>query len=490
MNDSTDILRDPRVLDTTLDRYFNQTQPDSTDTDPVLNSLVATEHGITPTATTQARIWQEVLTAHDRQPHLQPQIARFPQIGPYRQHYQLLSVTAAALLIVLIAAIWSNGTKPASAAAILAQAARVRTDPVGAGVKSYQGIVVGEMHSYRPDTGINGRATKWKAFFWFQAPNLARSEFYQDCLCIVRPNRKPFTGVVAPLSTGAPDMDLFSLSGSDGLSNWYYDAKSNTGTWTDSTSDGDFDKIVYLQSLLENVGQEADRVQLAGTETLLGRAVYVLDIKIKPQGGAYYPFTHKRLKIDQQSLIVLAEEDLDDKGQPYYKWEMVSLDLNVPVDPTLFTFMLPPAAVMTDWRTTDDQAELLKAWQTAADQVEFPLYRFTDIPADMKLTRASRNVDAGVRSTYGGVAFEQRMKAKNGTDAVIMIEGAHNIVIGAEEKLTVGPYTAYYQELAGQDQVRLRVDMGTTQVNLMAWPAEISKDELIKLAASLEKVRP
>src|SRR5262249_4853477 len=109
--------------------------------------------------------------------------------------------------------------------------------------------------------------------------------------------------------------------------------------------------------------------------------------------------------------------------------------------------------------------------------VNYPIYRTTQIPDGLSVSRASADKSEGV---------EQYILSKDATLVVHIEETTSSAVTGKEQKIPVGSFTGYYWEADGQ--YHLRVDMGTTQVAFTGWASEISKDDLMKLAASLQKV--
>ncbi len=468
-----DVARDPESpVPTALDSQ----------TADVARLVVAAKNTIPlPDPAVQNRIWQDVLSG------AQSPVLPRPVIRVRRWPRTLIGLAAALLVLILGVGIWLSGTRPVSAMDILARAARVATDPATSGLQSYQGIVQGTNYEYSADLGRLPFAHEALYYVWFQAPNKSRTEMYFRYDGVRRSKATPTPIPQVTLSHPDTEYLLYQIRGSDGSKGWYYSRESNMFDWTDPVfgirpqAEGPLSQAKDISTLLQDVGRSAESVSLVGSDSVAGRAVYVVDRIKKKDPADFIPYTHERLKIDQQTYITLGYELLDDKGQPFSSWEYANFEVNPSLDASLFTMTPPAGAHVYDYRTAPDEASLLRSWQQAAAQVPFPVYRPTNIPTRLKPSYALANTDAH--------PIEQRYRFGDHLGVVMLWESRDEGRSGVQ--IPLGPYTGYYQEHTYQNMTikELVVDTGDTRIMLLTF-SDVTKAELIQLAGSLQKVEP
>jgi outer membrane lipoprotein-sorting protein len=457
-------------------------EPIDPETAAMLQKVVKVETALSdPPEVTRRKIWQQVM-AHSTG---KPIIAR-PTIVPMRKVRLVMGLAAAAIVLLITGAVITSGTKPVSAAEILAKAQQVEANPTAFGLRSYYGEIAGETHAYSTDTGLNRGVSISKDYQWFQAPNRLRIEHYTDCFCVLHPKHipTPVPGSQYTLSTATPGVVFRSMTGSDGTTGWYYDI-NNLFIWSDAVVRMQSETVLQstsLKSLLQNVGEQAESVKLVGTDSVLGRSVYVLNVTRKSAGENDLPFKYEQLKVDQETYITLSTKIMDNKGNIFYSSEFTSLEINPVLDPGLFTFNPPKDAKIHDYRTTDNEAEILRSWHQASIDASFALYKPASWPPSMKVSRAAYE-----DTSAPWPSVRQQYYTADGDYAFLLMESTQQSGKPSYgEKVTAGLYTADYWEQFGTRYLGINIE--TTHILMIASFNAISKEDLLKVAASLQKV--
>ncbi|HEX8597533.1 MAG TPA: sigma-E factor regulatory protein RseB domain-containing protein [Chloroflexia bacterium] len=134
-------------------------------------------------------------------------------------------------------------------------------------------------------------------------------------------------------------------------------------------------------------------VTLVGDEQVAGRAAYVLEWNVTPEvleaeaAGDYRLNSHKyRLWIDQQFYLILKLQGWDKDGVLIEESHVERLELNKPVDPSLFLFKPPAGYVVADMRPASAK-DVAEGWRETSRQVTFTLYEPTGVVSNTRQLR-------------------------------------------------------------------------------------------------------
>jgi hypothetical protein len=117
--------------------------------------------------------------------------------------------------------------------------------------------------------------------------------------------------------------------------------------------------------------------KLAGSDTILGRPTYVIELTLVPgaslqRTGSQIP-ERVKLWVDKQIYVVLRTEGWDAQGRVLESSGYVSFEINKSVDAAVFNFTPPSDAAIVDMRLADAGA-LGESWQQASQQAPFALF--------------------------------------------------------------------------------------------------------------------
>ncbi len=152
-----------------------------------------------------------------------------------------------------------------------------------------------------------------------------------------------------------------------------------------------FDGSASLESVMKIAGGDrfagAYNRNTLGTEQIMGRDAWVLDIALKDplpqefidqglmadmQREADTP-AHWRIWVDQASYFKLKMTVWNYKGDVIGDDEVTALEINGSIDPALFNYALPAGALIADKHDTRNESKRVQLWQAAAKQVRFPV---------------------------------------------------------------------------------------------------------------------
>ncbi|HEX8231076.1 MAG TPA: hypothetical protein VF826_17445 [Chloroflexia bacterium] len=134
-------------------------------------------------------------------------------------------------------------------------------------------------------------------------------------------------------------------------------------------------------------------VTLVGDESVAGRAAYVLEWNVTPEvleaeaAGGYWLKSHKyRLWIDRQFYLILKLQGWDKDGVLIEESHVERLELNKPVDSSLFLFKPPAGYVVADMRPASDK-DVAEGWRETSRQATFTLYEPTGLASNTRQLR-------------------------------------------------------------------------------------------------------
>ncbi|MGE5138760.1 MAG: hypothetical protein ACM3JD_04800 [Rudaea sp.] len=183
------------------------------------------------------------------------------------------ALAAASLAIIAIVLAFASRPPTANAQEILDKARAAASSPAAAGIQSLE---LHETSTLRTDAGETLQTT---AARWFKAPASWRAEIQ--------------TTVTASNGQELPDRASASLSITDGTYVWYFDQKKNAVTIAPlpGNSSGQANSTAFgaqpdsLSALLAQASS-CFEPQLQGSDTVAGRAVYIVDLGVMKCGGA------------------------------------------------------------------------------------------------------------------------------------------------------------------------------------------------------------
>lgn len=423
----------------------------------------------------QTRVWNRVMAAANHA-QAQPRKSGGAWLA-WRPGLPRLAAIATAMLVLVglgSLAIF-GGTERAGAAEILSRAEKVAQDGAASGLASYRGTIKG--------SGTNGSpgqeaVAHYRQEIWFQTPGSERLEFYLEDLILPTPG---------PQETPVPTSELLegvSIRVTDGRTAWAYNTANNMVAQYDPDtldSAGPEFGATGLAGLLSTANEEYE-ARLVGSEPVLGRETHV--VELVPREGTFGAqlWTRRTLWIDKETYLTLKEVDQDERFARENSWQFTGLEINVPLDPSLFTFTPPPGAEIFDARPkpTPTGGEIDRTWRNLAGKADFQLYRPTHIPA--KLQPQLPGNDSG-----GTTTVTQKFSSKASPTALFIFQSKAGLPFEGRdgEVAQAGPYTGRYLE---RDFVRiLVVKIGNTEV-LLQGQAEVTKADLLEIAASLQPV--
>jgi|GEM_PF-4121686 len=398
---------------------------------------------------------------------------RLPAIPPKpSQFWRSTTFRLTVLGVILLGAVALFGlvflpTQSVNAAEIMVRAAQSTNNPIAFGLQSYHG-----------NLGLEGRNNasdpldQKQEEIWFKGPKSFRSESRQP-----QPNGQN---------------QLVVVQGSDGLNAWSYIPAQNLYTLLDPNPTNN--NITYRNTLLgatslTDVLQAANtyyEARLAAAETIVGRAVYVIEFTPRPGTQDYAPLkkaAHMKFWIDQQNYLQLGIEYRDAQNQLLFLARYTSLELNLALDSSLFRFVQPAGATIIDQRPLS-VSEVDRAWKQAAAQVPYKIFRPSFVPEgytpsnpQFQTPRSgvlNANYGAGQGNIYNYNALTI-MEAPTGTWKV---QG---------EKLMIGQVAAIYLKEKDGYLHHVFFELEGTAISVTS-EMELTKAQLIQIAESLQPV--
>jgi hypothetical protein len=146
--------------------------------------------------------------------------------------------------------------------------------------------------------------------------------------------------------------------------------------------------------------------KVTGTDNLLGRAAYVVELTIVPGGSIQSSDSqvpdHVKIWVDQQLYVVLRSESWSADGRLLQSSGYQAFQLNGPIDPAAFNFTPPQDADVVDMRTVDS-VELGEVWSQVVQQSHISLYSIVDPRLGLAPSRPTVNSARGtVSQAYWG----------------------------------------------------------------------------------------
>ncbi|HET9492804.1 MAG TPA: outer membrane lipoprotein-sorting protein [Chloroflexia bacterium] len=263
-------------------------------------------------------------------------------------------ITAGALTLALLVAVFWLGrpenTRPllSSAGDILAEAAKATrsSDVRSLHTRSAQ------QYSYTDGVGMNGWA-KATGESWAVRPNMHREEMNYTI-----PNGEEFV----------------SLTVGDGNALWRYQSQESDVVLVSEplTRTLDVTDAARFQQIIDDMGTGKYEAQYLGLEEVAGREAYVIDLTYAEAAGDRKPGREK-LWIDRDIFIVLKSEIWNREGTLIWSYVCTTVEVNVDIPRSIFTFDRPAGTTVWDTRPVDEQ-EAHELWQAAARQAGHPLY--------------------------------------------------------------------------------------------------------------------
>jgi outer membrane lipoprotein-sorting protein len=307
---------------------------------------------------------------------------------------------------------------------------------------------------------------------------------------------------------------------SDGTNLWSYDPQNKIANTHPLTAPG-FNEIgfsdIITRSYTQLRGLNSSCYNppiLQANDTVLGRVAYTID-----SGGMHCPapilpeFMGKRtLWFDQQTGLLLKDilyysrdnlslNRLND-NQPLDTWQVTGLQLNVAIEPSIFSFTPPPGTNVLDVYAFHQpyatpvggrySPNSLTSVDQARQELNFPIFIPTYLPAGLAAEPPTLNTEGpGIESLqifYHDHKGQIRLEVMNSTP-----DKLGNLAAQADETVTLANgITAYYryddtlyweQEgtyvAIGEGPYRSAIDSGC--------PSLLGKQQLIKIANSMSK---
>jgi outer membrane lipoprotein-sorting protein len=177
------------------------------------------------------------------------------------------------------------------------------------------------------------------------------------------------------------------LLGSDGTTSFLYDDTTHEFDLY-SNSQWDLSSAPDLKTATQQASRIADmniyNAVLSGTEMIGGRIAYVLDFTLKSgieaTSSTFQPFQlRKKLWIDQQTYLVLREQDWAAADTLVYETQYQHLDINPTLDPSFFAPNPPANAIVADMRPATP-ADIAAGWREIAGRLTVSLFEATKYP--------------------------------------------------------------------------------------------------------------
>jgi outer membrane lipoprotein-sorting protein len=406
------MMNKKRKVAEALDSYFDDLLRDTNATAPItkeldtqtvqlLRQVVLVERGraedaIDATAT-KARVWQKVVTNAQAASRLRSRASdsrfRFSQF--FHRHWQRVAIAAVCFFIAIGVSLYAlaSRTSRVSAQEIIEKAYAAATLPSTGRVQSF---VLTETQRSVPANqrlnalgGLNGdeqivNETKR----WYEAPNRWRVEFQQTILA----------------ADGSEISHSNSVEVSDGIGIWSYDPVQNTVVVNpyDPAVIGKDGVSLFGQNtgVLNDLLQQAATCfdpKVTGSASVAGRETYVIDLGPTKCPSASAPEMNGRLVlwVDQETFFVLKQEQYSTDGtQVIMTSEVSQVQYNAALDPSLFTFVPPAGAGISDNRpkSAPVAGEYQKQLEQLAGQVDFPIFMPGYLPQGLEPRQPRLNV--------------------------------------------------------------------------------------------------
>lgn len=337
----------------------------------------------------------------------------------------------------------------------------------------------GPIHSTHMTLTIRSRGnfldpfTEGQSEWWNEAPNKSRT-----------------------LSTyrAADGTTPYILLGSDGTTSFLYDDTTHEfnlysiSQW-DMSASSDLESVTKFATRI--AGMNIYDAVLSGTETIGGRPAYVLDFTVKPgiqaTSSTFQPFQlRKKLWIDQQTYLVLREQDWAANDTLVREMQYQHLDVNPTLDPALFAPTPPANAIVADMRPATP-ADIAAGWREIAGRLTVPLFEATKYP-DWMVPGRPYYAPSGVVSQ----TFSQAAERHSGPSMIISQGSPGTAMLnapdwGAGQPVQIGPLTGriYSKRLEfilifAREGTRIRIYM-TPNIGS-------ARSQLIQAAQSLQPV--
>ncbi len=423
-----------------------------------------------------------------------------------------LGLSTLALVIIVGFALLAIGGSPRAGVPSVLQVTPTLTARTSA-LKSYRGVITGRLRMSSPDNRTGDQPygfLDWQSYVWYQAPDNLRTEIFQPCTKVplvasnanaiararAQGSRVEFSGPTLGFCLLPDTINIRTRAGFlqvdtlETTPNLRYSNEPKTtflGSWLAVGESA----LIPNKTDLETVKQEysfAESIELIGTEMIVGRPAYVLDIKEKqpadsPTNELYE--VRRVVWIDQETLIPLAAQSLAKNGSLLSSWAFTSFETNPDLDPGIFRY-IPASDVKVYF------LGLLGLWQELTRQDAFPVLTPGGFEISSVFFSSKLIPDRPTYDRANGVieqTYLSRTDYKNTTIVLRIIEGSPSAVtalVGSGlqgERINKGDWTGYYGE---QNGVRLLIlNRYGTQIALQG-QNEITKDDLIKIAESLQ----
>ncbi|HMA38422.1 MAG TPA: hypothetical protein VKY74_28500 [Chloroflexia bacterium] len=229
---------------------------------------------------------------------------------------------------------------------------------------------------------------------------------------------------------------------------------------------------------------EGNTVRLAGTTTLAGRRAYVVDLERGPDSHLAYPDTVTGVRdwIDTQTYLLLGSAAYRADGTLETLWTFITLSINSPVNALQFQ-LTPPAGLV--WPTapppTPTEIDVAAQLQREARSAPTPLFQPRWLPPWL-----DPEAYMWWPQMYGSYLALQYDSPRS-PGALQITEGQASVFAHAEDgdPVDVGGISGRYREGGGTRFLTLTRD-GTAII--LEGKAEVTRDVLLEIAASLEQV--
>ena len=338
-------------------------------------------------------IYSELSWAQRVQHHRSWPQVRLPRLRLTPIQYKGLwkaSVLAGVLALLVVGALSAyvltfNPPPSVSAAEILAHADQAADSTSLPDIQSFHGI-----HAFSYRNSVDQPFTEIRSETWFQAPG---SYLYRE------------------VTRTADGHETSWYNGTDGMTFYQYVSVLNQLQLRDLDTlparDPSTDTLrirlfnpTNLDSLLDAVRRKTPlpqnerseprppyvyEVKLLGSESVLGREAYILDLTFVPGSALQSPElqlqvpAHIKMWVEQQLYAVLRFEAFDEQGRLVQRGTYSSFQINGTIDPSAFSFLAGSDAEIVDMRTVT-AGEVDQAWQASAERAPFVLFAPTDLP--------------------------------------------------------------------------------------------------------------
>ncbi len=390
-------------------------------------------------------------------------------------------VAAVAVAIVFFSAVQAPTV---SAGQIMEKAKAAAALPANGGIQSLE---MDETTVSRADPGNTIRTT---ARIWFQSPNRWRVD-----------NQTTVTG-----SNGQvlPDRGASSLGITDATTIWFLDRKQNKLTIAplpaNASGSSGIAAFGAQPDSIEGLFAQASSCydpRLRGSDTVAGRAVYVVDLGVMKcaTGWGNGPSI---IWVDKATFIVLKHVQYAASGsEPIETTEVSAVRYNQPLDSGLFTLTAPAGATVQDFRAkpAPSAEQYQQKLSAMAAKFGFPIFVPSYVPAGLEPR-------APLDSSIGGVELDLVPAAEVEKPSAAILSG----LLINEQQATYELVTKWTEGAkpvqiptgqawlrtdapnpngGGMDKAAYVLRDGTI-VSIASF--QVSADELVKVAASLQTV--